>query len=213
MITTNFEFGSWLQALRKHLGYSRQEVADRSGGRISQQYIHFIETGRITNVGVEKVQAMAAGLGVPVQVLQQALLQGEEPMIPVLGRAAGGPEASALPEEYREVGVPYYRPDPTLFSVEIMGDSMSPKLEHGDLAVVQPQIESAPLVSGGVYLLRHRKKLTCKYLMQHSEQPEQWLITAEDDGLFPQTLLDKTYEVLGQVIEVRKTQTLVKPSF
>ena len=50
-----------LWSSRRDLNWNQGDLADRSS--ISRQYISDLERGRITNPGVEVVQALAAALG------------------------------------------------------------------------------------------------------------------------------------------------------
>lgn len=200
-------FSDWLKAQRNALGLSRTRVAERSGGEISQQYIHLIETGVQQNIGSDKLRALASGLGLPLVILQRALFDGVVPEIPLTGRISGGPEVNALSEEYVNDGVTY-EANPQLFAMEMMGDSMAPKIEHGDIVIANPECE---LVSGRVYVLSKNKKRTCKYLVQDQNDPETWWICAENESLFEREELTRNWKIGGLVIETRKTMTLCKP--
>lgn len=198
--------------LRQQLGLTRQAVADRSGGEISQQYVHRIETGLAENIGSEKLTALARGLDVPVAVLQQALFQKQAPVIPVLGRVSGGGAVPRSADEYAQEQLRYAVAHPPLFAVEMIGDSMAPKIEHGDWIIAEPIGEGEPMpliMDGAIYVLEKQQRLTCKYLLNRIGSGY-WL-EAEQPTIFAPEPLSNGYKILGRVVEVRKTQTLIRP--
>jgi transcriptional regulator with XRE-family HTH domain len=224
--STDFCFGHWLRALRKQLGLTRTQVAEKARGSLSQQYIHRIETGVATNIGSDKLAALALGLSVPVNVLHQALTQKQAPDIPLLGRSAAGSAIRNTQEGYQSEAVAYFETQPNLFALEIIGDSMAPRVEHGDLIFVSPIPKGTSLpenaatlsveshskesvwVNGGMYLLSTDGRLTCKYLIWPLSGNVTPLIRAENRDLFQDTPWQATFQVLGRVVEVRKRQNL-----
>lgn len=214
-----FNFGAWLKTFRQSRRWSREAVTQKAqvaGYLISQQYIHFIESGKATNIGSDKIQALAAGLDLPLHILESALFQQQAPDIPIAGRTAAGTGVSTNEHEYQQATLAYEYPASELaaqglYYIEIIGDSMAPKIEHGDLALIQPG--SQAITSGRIYLVQERKskKTTCKYLIADTQNPEQFWLVAEQEKLFPRTQLTNRYQLLGEVIEVRKTLTLSRP--
>jgi len=205
----NNRFGNWLKALRQQRRLSRRLVAERSGGRVSQQYLHLIETGKATNIGSEKVQALAEGLGVPLAVMEQALFQGVDHYA-ITGRTAAGGSVSPNADEFSDE-IAYFPQDSQLFFVEIIGDSMAPRLEHGDWALIQPHQPGMAILNGGIYLLATGRRSTCKYVFQRpSDNPDnqQYWVGAARPELFETVPLALPYKILGRVVEVRKTQSL-----
>lgn len=250
--TSPFGFGRWVFMLRKSRRLSRQAVSKRAsakGFQLSQQYVHFIETEKATNIGSDKIQALSAGLGVPLAVIEQAVFNKSAPVFYLRGRVSAGRAGPGNNDEYGE-GVPYFdaahldADSTVLYYVEIMGDSMSPKIEHGDLALIRPMpstsalkssssksaslsppVESAALIenslidsglieSGRIYLVQQakRKHHTCKYVVRDVADPETFWLLAENEELFPKTKLDKEFKILGEVIEVRKSMSLYRPT-
>ena len=226
----SFDFGEWIQQLRKSRRFSRQTVSERAsekGFSLSQQYVHFIETGKATNIGSDKVQALAIGLNVPLQIIEQALFQKKAPIFRLLGRVSAGQATSSNSDEYGEPlpYVEYGKETQDLYYVEISGDSMAPKIEHGDLALVKPFPKAwhdqanypnyhGLISSGRVYLIQEPKRQhhTCKYILADNEQEGEYWLLAENEALFPKTRLDNRFKVLGEVIEVRKTLSLSRPT-
>lgn len=217
-----FHFGHWLQSLRKQLGLTRIQVAQKAGGTLSQQYIHRIETGVATNIGSDKLAALALGLNIPVNILHQALTNKQSPEIPLLGRSAAGGGIPNTQEGYQSECIPYLEAETsTLFAIEIIGDSMAPRVEHGDLVFVSPIPKSAPFpnsaaafaqsshwINGGMYLVSIEDRLTCKYLIWPLSEQTPPFLRAENETIFPDTLWHCGCKIKGRVVEVRKRQNL-----
>ena len=63
--------------------------------------------------------------------------------LPVLGDVPCGPLAESLAEVYNhEMAPPHLKPRPGDFFLEANGDSMSPRIERGDLVMIRPGIEA-----------------------------------------------------------------------
>ena len=95
-----------------------------------------------------------------------------------------------------------------LFAMEVSGDSMAPKIEHGDLVIVKRHRPTDPLLPGHIYLVRQQGRTTCKYLMPAADG---YCLTAEKPTLFPEQPMTDSHEILGRVIEARKIHTLSRP--
>lgn len=63
----NMSLGTRLMLLRRESGLRQEDLADVSG--VSQAYIAKIERGRVTNVGIEYIFALAKALDVRVEHL------------------------------------------------------------------------------------------------------------------------------------------------
>jgi transcriptional regulator with XRE-family HTH domain len=208
--STTFVFGDWLRTLRKQMGLTRQAVADRAGGSISQQYIHAIETGKSTNIGSEKLEALARGLGIPPSVLHQALLERTPPMLRLI---VPGRESEAS-DEQEAMTIPYFLNDPSLFAVEVTNDDMAPRMERGDIAIVQPVRNDVPQEPGWIYLLESKyQQPMFRYLMDRPAGSGNYWLVAHDSDRIPATQLGaEGYHLSGRVVEVRKGKSLFRPT-
>lgn len=56
-------FSEYVRRVMKMKGLTQKNVQRRSGGRITDGYVASITTGRATNLSVEKLKALADGLG------------------------------------------------------------------------------------------------------------------------------------------------------
>lgn len=190
-------------------------MANLTGGQISQQYIHFIEAGRSQNIGSQKLHALAQALDLPVTLLQHILSNNQLPDAPIVARASAGVAIPDQAEEYRTQPVEHvFYPDPLptepdFFAVEISGDSMAPKLAHGDLAIVRRHHPDAALLPGHIYLCRIQGRTTCKYLMPQAGG-DGYYLSAERPDLFADTPLTPAIQLQGRVVEVRKTHSLTR---
>ena len=148
-------FQERLKELRKEKGYSQKVLAARLG--VSQQAVGKWETGRSSPDPATLARLAALlessvdsllGIGAVEQpsAVQRFFGGYEESPIPVVGTVRAGYGALAFEEDY---GVEYARvKDPSnYFYLVVKGDSMEPRIQDGDLALVhrQPTLESGDL--------------------------------------------------------------------
>lgn len=88
--------GQLVAARRRRLKLSLREVAEKSSGALSFQTVHAIEEGR-TNIGTDKLDALADVLGLPREVVREAA--GRDP---ALGPFWLPVEVDSLDREERE---------------------------------------------------------------------------------------------------------------
>lgn len=63
------DFSEYVRRVMKLKGLTQKDVQRISGGRITDGYVASITTGRATNLSVEKIKALADGLGVDADTL------------------------------------------------------------------------------------------------------------------------------------------------
>ena len=63
------DFSEYVRRVMKLKGLTQKDVQRMSGGRITDGYVASITTGRATNLSVEKIKALADGLGVDADAL------------------------------------------------------------------------------------------------------------------------------------------------
>jgi transcriptional regulator with XRE-family HTH domain len=63
------DFSEYVRRVMKVKGLTQKDVQRMSGGRITDGYVASITTGRATNLSVEKIKALADGLGVDADTL------------------------------------------------------------------------------------------------------------------------------------------------
>ena len=69
MAGTKHELGEYVKRVMKLKGLTQKDVQRMSGGRITDGYVASITTGRAKNLSVDKLRALADGLGVDTDEL------------------------------------------------------------------------------------------------------------------------------------------------
>lgn len=144
-----------LKAARRRAGLSQAEVARRAN--ISQPTYQGLETGK--HKSTTKLMDIAHALGVRPEELT-----GDHPPadiatlvpgggvalreVPVVGTAQLGPEGYWVEEEY-PVGhgpeaVAWPTKDVNAYALRVEGDSMAPRIRHGERVIIEPNVEAIP---------------------------------------------------------------------
>src|SRR5687768_11549863 len=69
MPKANDELSRYVRRVMETKGLTQKDVQQKSGGRITDGYVASILTGRASNPSVDKIKALAGGLGVDVDEL------------------------------------------------------------------------------------------------------------------------------------------------
>lgn len=130
--------GENIRRTRKDRGFTAQELSERVG--VSRQTVTRYETGEI-KVSLEMVQKIAGVLGVlPTDLLGIPRDEASENAVPVptLGEVAGGPPIDALEDAYEEFSISRALAESGTFATfKIRGDSMAPRINDGDVVLVE----------------------------------------------------------------------------
>ena len=148
-------FGEKIKALRLELGLTLEEVGQIVG--VGKSTVRKWESGQIANMRRDKIALLAKAL----HVAPATLMGWEEPApalpantipytpmprIPIIGsvRAGAGGLALEEPSGYESADV---RNPEEYFFLRVVGDSMTPDINEGDLALIhkQPDVESGEL--------------------------------------------------------------------
>lgn len=166
-------FQQRLKELRKQSGFSQKSLSQQLG--VSQQAVGKWETGRsspdpatlarlaeLLDTSTDDLLGLKA---LPAAQAAERFFGGyEESPIPVVGTVRAGYGAFAFEEDY---GVEYARvKDPaSYFYLVVKGDSMEPRIQDGDLALVhrQPTLENGDL---GVMVFGDESEGTLKKYVQ-----------------------------------------------
>ena len=153
--------GGKIRRYRKLAGLTTEELAKRVN--VSRPTISRYESDEI-NISVDMIGKIAKALNIsPVELLDLSYLDSEVEAVPVptLGEVAGGPPIDALEDAYEEFSISKALAQRGTFATfKIKGESMSPKINDGDVVLVQ---YGADVASGDVaicYLFDYQ--VTCK---------------------------------------------------
>lgn len=136
-------FSERLKELRKKFGYSQQKLAGIM--QVSQQAVGKWETGR-SSPDLDAVNRLAQLFDVTTDYLlgnedeasrPQIPFAGEV-MIPVIGTVKAGYGALAFEDDYGFEGANVKNPDEYFYLI-VKGNSMEPRIQDGDLALVHRQ--------------------------------------------------------------------------
>lgn len=144
-----------LRHYRKQRGLTQQEVADMMG--IAKSTYSGYETGR-RQPGVDEVKALAKIFSVTGnEIIGNAPLDTRpvppQGMVPVIGMASAGKGVIAAEDIMGyESADKHYADNPDYRYIKVIGDSMSPKIDDGDLVLVHYQT-SVDSGSVGVFIV------------------------------------------------------------
>lgn len=148
-------FGDKIKALRLELGLTLEEVGQIVG--VGKSTVRKWESGQIANMRRDKIALLAKALRVAPATLMgwetsepplpsNAIPYTPMSRIPIIGsvRAGAGGLAMEEPSGYEFADV--RNPDEYFF-LRVVGDSMTPDINEGDLALIhkQPDVESGEL--------------------------------------------------------------------
>ena len=205
-------FAALLKASRKNAGFSQTELAARLG--VTQQAVGKWESGR-SSPDPATVARIAELLGTTTDHLLGLHTPGpetsaaaarffggyQESLIPVIGTVRAGYGALAFEEDY---GKEYARvKDPgNYFYLVVKGDSMEPRIQDGDLALVHRQstLENGDL---GVFIYGDDGEGTLKkYIQRGNSIILQPFNSSYEDLVIKGGELDHLY-IAGKVVETK----------
>lgn len=206
--------GDRIKHLREKSKKSQVELADLIG--VSKQTLYKYENNIVTNIPSDKIEAIAKyTASTPEYIMgwtdksNQADNKKKPPKsegwIPVLGYVAAG-----IPIEAIENVLDWEQIDPRLldsaeyFALEIKGDSMSPRIQEGDIVIirVQPDIESGEI---GIVQV-NGDEATCKIVCKYRDQLTLKSINPAYGPLrySINEMSDIPINILGKVVELRR---------
>lgn len=136
--------GERIKEARLAAGMTQTELADKIGVKFSA--IHKYESGMVKNLKQDTIAKLSEALGVKPSYLMgytdataDELAVPPQAMIPVLGRVSAG--IGVIADEdiigYESTDAKYDNGE--YFYLQVKGDSMSPKIDDGDLVLVHRQ--------------------------------------------------------------------------
>ena len=200
-------FPQRLKQLRKEMGLSQKSLSEHLG--VTQQAVGKWETGRsspdpATLARLAELLETSADylLGIseqPAEPAAPSLPYAESP-IPVIGTVRAGYGSLAFEEDY---GVEYacVKDPANYFYLVVKGDSMEPRIQDGDLALVhrQPTLENGDL---GVMVFGEGEGTLKKYIQRGNAV----ILQPFNPAYQPQVILGEDLErlhVVGKVVETK----------
>lgn len=200
-------FPQRLKQLRKEMGLSQKSLSEHLG--VTQQAVGKWETGRsspdpATLARLAELLETSADylLGIseqPAELAAPSLPYGESP-IPVIGTVRAGYGSLAFEEDY---GVEYacVKDPESYFYLVVKGDSMEPRIQDGDLALVhrQPTLENGDL---GVMVFGEGEGTLKKYIQRGNAVILQPFNLAYEEKVIRGEELNQLF-IAGKVVETR----------
>lgn len=151
-------FGQMLRMYRKQRGMTAKDVADKVG--VARATVSRYETGDI-EVSISMAEKLAKALGISPMDLIDLPDEDDTVPVPTLGEVAGGPPIDALEDAYEEFSISKALAQRGTFATfKIKGDSMAPRINDGDVVLVQ---YGADVASGDVAICyMYDYQVTCK---------------------------------------------------
>ena len=200
-------FPQRLKQLRKEMGLSQKSLSEHLG--VTQQAVGKWETGRsspdpATLARLAELLETSADylLGIseqPAEPAAPSLPYAESP-IPVIGTVRAGYGSLAFEEDY---GVEYacVKDPANYFYLVVKGDSMEPRIQDGDLALVhrQPTLEKGDL---GVMVFGEGEGTLKKYIQRGNAVILQPFNPAYEEKVIRGEELNQLF-IAGKVVETR----------
>lgn len=197
-----------IKYLRSTKGISQQKLADKLG--VSRSTIAMWETGQ-SQPDHDMLKKLAELFSVSVDYL---LGRSSNPIesknsisVPVLGYVAAGIPIEAVEDviDYEELDPAQFDNTYKYFALKIKGDSMTPRIQDGDVVIVrqQPDIENGDVA----IVCINGDEATCKQVKKHPEgislipfnnAYEVKFYTNKEAEALPITILGKVVELRGK---------------
>lgn len=204
-------FSDRLRAARNHAGLSQKELALRL--YISQQAYARYEAGS-SSPNPDTLSKIADELNVPVDFLLGRETVFDAPSssaggvwLPVLGKVAAGIPIAAIEyiEDYEEISSDLAKTG-DFFALRIKGDSMTPRIQDGDVVIVRQQTDcdsgdvAVVLVNGEDATIKRIKKTPeGLMLIPNNSQYEPVFYSNQQIESLPVTIIGKVVELRGKL--------------
>lgn len=196
-----------LRRRREELGMSYQDLGDKTG--LNKSTLQRYESGFIKDMPLSKLQIIADALNVDPDYMLgwSELREGKRTSIeiPVLGKVAAGVPIEAITDivDYIEVPESLVN-DGDYFALQILGNSMYPKLQEDDIIIVKQQ-QSVDNDEIAVVLV-NGSDATVKKIVKHSGGVYLMPINPEYEPMFytNEQIEELPVQIIGKVVESRR---------
>ena len=187
---------------REKLGWSQQELADRMG-LVNRSSVSQIEKSG-NDITLNNIERLSEALMCSIPYLM-GYSENSDSMtqIPILGRVAAGKPiiANEYIEGYEEIPNRLAQTG-DYFALRIHGDSMSPKIEDGDIVIVK-QTDTSENDKIIIALVDGNENAVCKRLKTYKDS----LALVSINPNYEPMIFSKSNQckVIGEVIQIRRT--------
>lgn len=205
--------GNYIKELRLEKEWTQDELGQKLNPPVNKSAVNKWEKGQVENIKKTHIEQMSKFFGVrPSQLMcfNEPVIEGAFPIeesvpIPILGKVAAGEPILAVENQIGTVNVDHSKTiGSELFGLRIKGDSMSPRIQEGDIVIVRKQSDAD---SGDIVIaLVNGDEAVCKRLQKYADglslislnpQYEPMTFTKKD-------IKDKPVKIIGRVIENRQ---------
>ena len=190
------EMGLSQKSLSEHLGVTQQAVGKWETGRSSPDPATLARLAELLETTADYMKGISEQ---PAEPAAPSLPYGESP-IPVIGTVRAGYGSLAFEEDY---GVEYacVKDPESYFYLVVKGDSMEPRIQDGDLALVhrQPTLENGDL---GVMVFGEGEGTLKKYIQRGNAVILQPFNPAYEEKVIRGEELNQLF-IAGKVVETR----------
>ena len=197
-------FAKRIKELRKLKKMTQRQLADMLF--VDCSTVTKWETGK-SNPDFDKQQKLAALFDVSIDYLlgRNGDISPNVMRVPVLGIVAAGIPIEAIENiiDYEEISSEQLNPDFDYFGLKIKGDSMSPRIQDGDVVIVRKQSD---VDSGDVAIVCvNGDSATCKQIKKHTEGISLIPYNTSHEVKFysNQEIESLPISIIGKVVELR----------
>lgn len=190
----------------KAIGVSQVTYSNYENGRRTPSNFTLLSLSKFFNVTTDYLLGITPNPDFSTQVTGLVQLKDDR-RVPVLGRVPAGVPIQAIEEidDYVYVDSDLYKSG-VLFALKVIGDSMSPDIQEGDIAVVL-QTQTVDW-SGQIYIVRiNGDDVTVKKVIESSAGLELIPMNPKYGSMkyTKDQVRDLPIEILGRVVEIRRT--------
>ena len=199
--------GKMIKARRIALGMSARDLAQRVG--VSDTHIMYIERAqrkgafdKLLNILTELGLSLDELLGMIGREEMQGTMSGKVKKVPVVSLVAAGGWKDAMDSFPPGVADEWIDSDvagESVFALRVMGDSMEPEFQHGEIIIINPHIEAQP---GDFIIVKNPLgEATFKQLKKFGSG---WVLHPLNPKYQDMEVEDGQFQIIGKVVKKEK---------